>query len=191
MSALQISGSVLVAGIIIILAILVIIIFNGLVQCKNDADKAWANIDVLLKKRLDLIPQLVDVVRGYAEYERTVLEEITKIRAESLLPANIPENARRSSAMSGSLQTLFAVAEKYPNLKASDEFLSLQKEITLIESQIAVRREFYNESVKIFNTRITTFPGLLIASPLRFKPREYFQTSENVTFPPNVTIKGN
>jgi LemA protein len=190
LSSLQISGSVLVAGFIVILVVLLIVIFNGLMCSKNDTDKAWANIDVLLKKRLDLIPQLVDVVRSYTEYEQTVLEEIARIRADSLSAAGVAENARRSNAMSSSLQSLFALGENYPDLKASEEFLALQKEISSIETQIAERREFYNESVRIFNTRISTIPGLIIAIPLRFRPLEYFQTSENVAVLPDTDFRG-
>lgn len=188
MAALEISGGFIVLGLIIIALFFLIAIYNGLISLRNNIDKAWANIDVLLKKRLDLIPNLVEIVKGYASYERSVLEEITKIRASALQAQGIPEKARGSEAVSTSLGSVFALAENYPDLKASENFLNLQKELTVIETQIAQRREFYNDSVLLYNTNIKTIPGVFVADLLKYGPREYFRVEGDVETPVNVAI---
>jgi LemA protein len=189
MAALEISGGFIVLGLIIIALFFVIAIYNGLISLRNNIDKAWANIDVLLKKRLDLIPNLVEIVKGYASYERTVLEEITKIRASALQAQGIPEKARGSEAVSTSLGSVFALAENYPDLKASENFLNLQKELTVIETQIAQRREFYNDSVLLYNTNIKTIPGVFVADLLNYGPREYFRVEGDVDTPVKIAIE--
>jgi LemA protein len=188
-AALEISGGFIVLGLIIIALFFVIAIYNGLISLRNNIDKAWANIDVLLKKRLDLIPNLVELVKGYASYERSVLEEITKIRASALQAQGIPEKARGSEAVSTSLGSVFALAENYPDLKASENFLNLQKELTVIETQIAQRREFYNDSVLLYNTNIKTIPGVFVADLLKYGPREYFRVDGDVETPLKVSIE--
>jgi LemA protein len=189
MAALEISGGFIVLGLIIIALFFVIAIYNGLISLRNNIDKAWANIDVLLKKRLDLIPNLVEIVKGYASYERSVLEEITKIRASALQAQGIPEKARGSEAVSTSLGSVFALAENYPDLKASENFLNLQKELTVIETQIAQRREFYNDSVLLYNTNIKTIPGVFVADLLNYGPREYFRVEGDVDTPVKIAIE--
>jgi LemA protein len=188
-SSLQISSGFLIAGILIIVLFFLVVIFNGLIQLVNNIDKAWANIDVLLKKRLDLIPELVDVVKGYTTYEQGVLEEITKVRTAALQADGIAEKTKGSEATSASLKSVFLLAENYPDLKANANFLSLQKAIEAVETQIAQRREFYNDTVLNYNTRIATVPGLLIAIPLRFRPREYFRVEDNVRVPIKVSLE--
>lgn len=188
MAALAISGGFIIAGLVLIVVFFIIVLYNGLITLRNNADKAWANIDVLLKKRLDLIPTLVDVVKSYAAYEQGVLVEVTRIRAAALQAQGIAEKARRNEEVSTSLGSVFAVAENYPDLKASEQFLNLQKQITTIETQIAQRREFYNDSVLLYNTNISTVPGVFIANQLKFQPREYFRVDGDVETPVKVAI---
>jgi LemA protein len=188
MAALEISGGFIIAGLVLIVVFFIIVLYNGLITLRNNADKAWANIDVLLKKRLDLIPTLVDVVKNYAAYEQGVIVEVTRIRAAAMQAQGIAEKARRNEEVSTSLSSVFAVAENYPDLKASEQFLNLQKEITAIETQIAQRREFYNDSVLLYNTNISTIPGVFIANQLRFQPREYFRVDGDVETPVKVAV---
>ncbi len=153
-------------------------IYNSLIFLRNQIDKAWANIDVLLKQRNDLIPNLVETVKGYMKHEREVLTEITKLRVSIISATGPKEKARASEGISAALKSIFAVAENYPKLRASENFLKLQEQLTAIENQIADRREFYNDSVLLYNTRIKTFPHLLVAAVLWMKEREYFKVTE-------------
>ncbi len=163
----------------ILLALFYIVsVYNGLINLRNSIDKAWANIDVLLKQRSDLIPNLVETVKGYKAYERSVLEEIARLRTAMMSAEGPAAKARPSEAISASLKTIFAVAENYPELKASESFLELQQQLSSIEDQIADRREFYNDSVMLFNTRIHSIPDMVFASLLGFKDKEYFKASE-------------
>lgn len=189
MAALEFSVGFVILGIIVIVLFFVIAIYNGLISLRNNIDKAWANIDVLLKKRLDLIPNLVELVKGYATYERSVLEEITKIRASAMQAQAIPEKAKGSEAISASLGSVFALAENYPNLKASENFLHLQKELSTIETQIAQRREFYNDSVLLYNTNIKTIPSVYLADWLKYTPKEYFRVEGDVGTPLKIDIE--
>jgi LemA protein len=189
MAALDITFGFIIIGIGVIVLFFVITCYNGLISLRNNIDKAWANIDVLLKKRLDLIPNLVELVRGYASYEQGVLEEITKIRASAMQAQGIPEKARGSEAVSASLGSVFALAENYPNLKASENFLHLQKELSLIETQIAQRREFYNDSVLLYNTNIKTIPSVYLANWLNYSSKEYFRVDGDVGTPLKITIE--
>ena len=188
MAALAISGGFIIAGLVLIVIFFIIVLYNGLITLRNNADKAWANIDVLLKKRLDLIPTLVDVVKSYAAYEQGVLVEVTRIRAAAMQAQGIAEKARRNEEVNTSLGSVFAVAEKYPDLKASEQYLNLQKQITAMETQIAQRREFYNDSVLLYNTNISTIPTVFIANYLRFQPREYFRVDGDVETPVKVAV---
>jgi LemA protein len=153
-------------------------VYNGLIQLRNNIDRAWANIDVLLKQRSDLIPNLVETVKGYMKYEKSVLEEITNLRTSIMSASGPAEKARSSEAISGALKTIFAVAENYPKLEASQNFLDLQKQLTAMENQIADRREFYNNSVLLFNTKIHSIPDMIFANMLGFRPKEYFKAEE-------------
>jgi LemA protein len=161
------------------LLIYVIAIYNGLIRLRVNIDKAWANIDVLLKKRHDLVPNLVAVVEGYKNFERDVITQVTKARSAAVAAGSIPEMAKTNDALATLLGRLFAVAENYPALKAQENYLSLQKSLSEIESEIADRRIFYNDSVTAFNVRIAQFPDLLIASPLGFKRRDVFKAAED------------
>jgi LemA protein len=153
-------------------------IYNGLISLRNNIEKAWANIDVLLKQRTDLIPNLVETVKGYMKYERSVLTNITALRT-SMMGATTPgEKAKASEGISAALKSIFAVAENYPQLQASQSFLKLQEQLSAMENQIADRREFYNDSVLLFNTRIHSLPDMLFASLMGLKDKEYFKVAE-------------
>lgn len=154
-------------------------LYNGLIELNNNMDKAWANIDVLLKKRSDLIPNLVDTVKGYMKHEKEVLTKITELRSEMSREVGTSEKAKMSNQISETLKTIFAVAENYPQLKANENFLHLQKEISLIETQIADRREFFNNSVVLYNTKIQVIPDSIFATILGYKKREYFKVEEH------------
>lgn len=173
MAALEICMGfiILVSG--LLAAFYAVSVYNGIIRLRNNIDKAWSNIDVLLKQRSDLIPNLVSAVKGYMKHEKGVLTEITRLRT-SVLSGSPAEKANASEKISESLKTLFAVAEDYPKLRASENFLDLQNKLSAIENQIADRREFYNDSVLLFNTRIQVLPDSIVASLLGMKPREYF-----------------
>lgn len=155
-----------------------IILFNELVRLRNDNERAWANIDVLLKQRHDEIPNLVACVKGYMEHERQTLEAVTQARAASLNAASIPQKAQADLFLTGALRSLFAVAERYPDLKANQNFLGLQNRISELEERIADRREFFNDDVNTYNTRIGQIPEVFLASLMNLKPRQLFQVSD-------------
>lgn len=167
---------------VIIFAVIVlyyiISIFNGLINLRNNIKKAWANIDVLLVQRSDLIPNLVEIVKGYQMHEQYTLEEVTRLRAMLVNDEGPAAKAKTSDAISSSIRTIFAVAENYPNLKASKIFMNLQERLSLIEDQISDRREFYNNSVLLYNTRIHSFPDLIFAMIFGFKENEYFKAKD-------------
>ena len=156
----------------------IIILYNELVRLRNDNDRAWANIDVLLKQRHDEVPNLVACVKGYMEHERETLEAVTRARAASLNAASIPQKAQADLLLTGALRSLFAVAENYPDLKANQNFLALQNRISELEERIADRREFFNDDVNTYNTRIGQIPELFLASMMHLQPRELFRVSE-------------
>jgi LemA protein len=172
------------AGVLIYLAT----IYNGLVALRNDIDKAWSNIDVLLKQRHDELPRLVDVCKGYMQYERETLQTLTDARAKYALATTVDQKALASGSLSVSVQKLFAVAENYPDLKANASFLELQKRITELESQIADRREFYNDSINLFNTRIQEMPDALLAGAMGLKPRVMFRVNVADKAPVNIAL---
>src|SRR5438270_8954175 len=142
-------------------------IYNGLVAIKNDIDKAWANIDVMLKQRHDELTKLLDVTKGYADFERETLTKITQARAQYSQAVTFDQKAQADQSMTTALRGFFAVAENYPELKANNNFMMLEKRITDLESQIADRREFYNDSVNTFNIRIQQIPDTFVASFMR------------------------
>src|SRR5262249_32485419 len=169
----------LVALVVVGFAIYTIVIYNELVRLRNDNDRAWANIDVLLKQRHDEIPNLVETVKGYMQHERQTLEAVTRARTMSLNAATIGEKAEADLLTSGALRGLFAVAENYPQLKANDNFLRLQNRISELEEKIADRREFFNDDVNTYNTRIGQFPEVFLAGIMNLKPRELFRVSDS------------
>ncbi|HEX4356970.1 MAG TPA: LemA family protein [Pseudonocardia sp.] len=160
------------------LAVYGVMSFNRLVALRNRVDSAWAQIDVQLKRRHDLIPNLVETVKGYAAHERETLERVVQARNIAVAAQGPQAQAQAESALSGTLKTLFAVTEAYPDLKANQNFLQLQEELTSTEDRIAYSRQFFNDSVQKLNTTIETFPSTFFAGPAKATRREYFQTDE-------------
>jgi LemA protein len=172
-----------IVAVIIIIVVLVLLIgfvvmqYNGLVKLRNLVDNAWAQIDVQLKRRTDLIPNLVETVKGYAAHERETLEAVTAAR-NMAVGANTPgEKAEADNVLTGTLKSLFAVSEAYPDLKANQNFLDLQEELTATEDKIAYSRQYYNDNVTRLNTKIETFPAMLFAGMAKATHREYFETA--------------
>jgi len=163
-----------IAGILIY----AVILYNGLVRLRNENDRAWANIDVLLKQRHDEIPNLVETVKGYMQHEQQTLLAVTQARSASMNAASIAQKAVADLKMETALRSLFAVAENYPQLKANENFLNLQNRITELEERIADRREFFNDDVNTHNTRIGQIPDVFVASFLSLKPRQMFKVSD-------------
>lgn len=166
----------------IILAVIAILIiwfiagYNSLVVLRNRIDNAWSQIDVQLKRRFDLIPNLVETVKGYAKHEREVFQNVTEARNMMGNAKTVPEKAKADNMLSGALKSLFAVAEAYPTLKANENFLQLQEELSGTESKIAYARQFYNDSVLSFNNKTQMFPTNIIAGMFNFVKREFFKT---------------
>ncbi len=185
------SGANFVWVLVALIIVWVIAAFNGLVRVRNRAQEAWADIDVQLKRRHDLIPNLVETVKGYATHEKSVFEDVTKARTQALgaqSAGNKEDMASAENALSGTLKTLFAVAENYPDLKANQNFLVLQQELTDTEDKIQAARRFYNGMVMDLNTRIQTFPTNLIAALFKFAPEDFFQTADEAEREP-VAVK--
>ncbi len=168
---------------LLIAAVLVLIpsiwIYNRLVQDRNQVQAAWSDIDVQLKRRHDLVPQLIATVKAYSSYERATMEAVTELRARSEAAAHLPEKARLEAEMESGIQKLIVLAEDYPDLKADSNFRQLQTELTVVEDHIQYARRFYNGSVRIYNTRIQSFPHLLIARPFRFAVAEFFEVDDS------------
>ena len=163
---------------IIIVAVIVlafILIYNSLVVKRTRVANGWAQIDVQLKRRYDLIPNLVETVKGYAAHEKKVLEKVTELRSRAMGASNPKEAAETNNMLTATLKTLFAVAENYPQLKANENFMKLQEELTATENKIAFARQFYNDVVMDFNATIQKFPQVLIASMFSFTAREFFE----------------
>jgi LemA protein len=174
-------------GVVAILLVLVAVGYNRLVRLRNEADTGWANIDVQLERRGDLIPNLVETVKGYAAHERGVFEEVTKART-ALQQASTPAAAGEANdILTAALGRLFAVAEAYPELRASENFLRLQDELTDTEDKISAARRYYNSTVMHYNTGIQSLPWVLVARPLGFHEREFF-SAEGDTATPQVSF---
>ncbi|HMF83889.1 MAG TPA: LemA family protein [Acidimicrobiia bacterium] len=177
----------IVVGVIVVLIVLVFILsYNGLVRLRNRIDNAWSQIDVQLKRRYDLIPNLVETVKGYAAHERGVFEQVTQARANAINAQGPQQQAEAENVLSGALKSLFAVAEAYPDLKANQNFLSLQEELTSTEDRVAYARQFYNDSVLSYNNKLQTFPRNVIAGMFNFEKREYFEGEPEATGPVRV-----
>lgn len=150
-------------------------VYNRLVMLRNRVDAAWAQIDVQLKRRYDLIPNLVETVKGYARHERETFENVTKARAAAMSARSPAESAQAENMLTGALKSLFAVAEAYPELKANQNFLQLQGELGATENRISTSRDTYNETVREFNTSAQLFPANILAGMFGFRPRDFFQ----------------
>jgi LemA protein len=177
---------------IILLVVAALIVFwiigtyNGLIRLKNQVDEAWSDIDVQLKRRYDLIPNLVNTVKGYATHESGVFTQIADARAAAMGAKTPADKAQAENALAGTLKTLFAVAEAYPELKANENFLKLQDELSDTENKIQASRRFYNGNVRDFNTKIMVFPTNLIAGMLGFQKREFFEIGDGERANPTV-----
>lgn len=161
--------------VIVAIVLWVIAMFNGLVTLKNRAKEAWADIDVQLKRRYDLIPNLVETVKGYATHEKELFEKVTQARANAMGAGTVKAKADAENMLSATLKSLFAVSEAYPDLKASTNFLELQRELTDTEDKIQAARRFYNTNVRDLNIGIESFPGNIFASMFGFKPMDLFE----------------
>ncbi len=173
-------------AIILVLVIGFIVIYNGLVRSKVRVDEAWSDIDVQLKRRYDLIPNLIETVKGYAKHEKTVFEKVTEARTKSMQARSLDEKGKAENMLSDTLKSLFAVAENYPQLKANENFLELQKELTDTEDKIQASRRFYNGTVRDYNTKIQVFPTNLFAGMLGYTSREFYQAEEGDKEPVKV-----
>jgi LemA protein len=163
---------------ILALAIIAIGLYNGLVSSRNRVDEAWSDIEVQLKRRYDLIPNLVETVKGYAKQESSVLENVTRARTMAMNAGSMQEKLKDENMLSGALKSLFAVAEAYPDLKSNQNFMKLQGDLTDTEDKIQAARRFYNGNVRDYNTKVQQFPGNIFASMFSFKQREFFDIDE-------------
>lgn len=179
--------------ILIILGVLVlwvVFMFNRFISLRNRSEEAWADIEVQLKRRYDLIPNLVNSVKGYATHESTAFENVTKARSAAMgVGGANPAHAQAENMLSGALKSLFAVAEAYPDLKANQNFLALQQELSDTENKIQAARRFYNSNVRDLNTGIQSFPGNVIAGIFRFTKKEFFDLPDNDVAQKNVEVK--
>jgi len=172
--------------VVVALAIYLISAYNGLIRRRNQIENAWSQIDVQLKRRLDLIPNLVETVKGYAAHEKETLDAVIRARNASVA-ANTPgEQAQAENVLEGTLNRLFALGEAYPDLKANQNFLALQEELTATEGRVAYARQFYNDSVLEYNNKLQQFPTMYFAKMLHFERREYFEADEAARTAPTV-----
>ena len=178
----------IVVGVVVVLALVVVLLYNGLVRLRNRIDGAWSQIDVQLQRRYDLIPNLVETVKGYAAHEKGVFEAVTQARAAAIGAQGVAQQAQAENMVTSALKSLFAVAEAYPDLKANQNFLALQEELAGTEGRIAYARQFYNDSVQAYNTRIQSVPSNVVARSFGFTEREYFEADDTSRGPVSVTF---
>ncbi len=173
-------------GLIILIALWLVTVYNGLIRLKNRVQEAWSDIEVQLKRRYDLIPNLIETVKGYASHERELLEKVTQARTAAMGATSTAQKAQAENMLSQTLKSLFAVAENYPQLRAVESFTKLQDELSDTENKIQASRRFYNGQVRDFNTKIQVFPNNLIVANLNFKPYEFFDAEEAAKEPVKV-----
>jgi LemA protein len=176
---------VIVVGVILLWCILT---YNGLITSRNRVDESWSDIEVQMKRRYDLIPNIVSAVKGYASHESVVFEKVTAARTAAMGARTINEHAAAENMLTETLKSLFAVSESYPQLQASQNFLQLQHELTDAEDKIMASRRFYNANLRDFNTKLQVFPTNLIAGPLGFVKREFFDAPDVTLETPQVTF---
>ncbi len=179
---------IVIVAIIVVLAIIVIALYNNLVQLRNRVDNAWAQIDVQLQRRLDLIPNLVETVKGYAAHESGTLQKVTEARSAVAHAVTPEQKMAADNVLTDTLKSLFAISEAYPDLKANQNFQQLQSEITATEDKISYMRQSYNDVVMKFNNAIETFPGMLVAGPFGFKKKESFDANAAAAGAPVVSF---
>ena len=173
-------------GLVVLVVLYGVLTYNGLVRLRNRIEGAWAQIDVQLRRRYDLIPNLVETVKGYATHERETLEAVTAARNQAIGAEGVQQQAQAENMLTNTLRSLFAVSEAYPDLKANTNFLQLQEELTATEGRIAYARQFYNDAVQRYNTKIQTFPAVVVAGPMGFREREYFEADDTSRGPVQV-----
>ncbi len=173
-------------GVVVILVLWFIAVYNGIVTLRNRTQEAWSDIDVQLKRRHDLIPNLVETVKGYAKHEKELFEKVTQARAEAINAKGAAEASEKENILSGALKSVFAVAENYPELKASENFQKLQDELTDTENKVEAARRFYNGNVRDFNIKIQVFPNNIFAGIISAKPFELFETEAGEKETPEV-----
>src|SRR6195952_5069025 len=177
----------IVIVIVVLLLIIGVVMYNGLIRRRNQVENAWAQIDVQLKRRIDLIPNLVETVKAYAAHEKETLDAVIKARNSAIAAPSTPgAQAEADGAITGALRQVFALSEAYPDLKANQNFLALQEELTATEGRVAYSRQFYNDSVLGYNNKLQAFPTVFFAKALKFQRREYFETDEAARQVPKV-----
>ena len=176
----------IVFGVIVLIGLFVMMIYNRLVALRQTTRQAWGDIDVQLKQRHDLVPNIVETVKGYAAHEKDTLENVTKARQQAIDASSLKGLAEAENMLSGALRQLFALSEAYPDLKANQNFLSLQNELADLENKIAAARRFFNNAVNEYNTATEQFPAVVIANSMGFKQREYFEVGEAERGAPKV-----
>ena len=179
---------IIALAVVLVLLLYLVYAYNSLVRVRNEAETGWANIDVQLRRRIDLIPNLVEAVKGYAAHERETFDEVTQARAAVSRASGPREAAEANEQLTAGIGRLLAVAEAYPQLRASENFLSLQEELTDTEDKIAAARRYYNATVLRFNTRQQTFPTLIVGRLFRFQPREFFEAGDEAEAPVGVSF---
>jgi LemA protein len=173
---LPVTATLIVLAVVVVVVLVVsVLIYNGLVRRRNQVDNAWSQIDVQLKRRYDLIPNLVETVKGYAGHERGTLEAVTEARTRAINAQGPADQATAENALTGALKSLFAVAESYPDLRAAQNFLELQQELSATEDRAAYARQYYNDALLTYNNAVTTVPQSIFAAIFNFRPREFFQ----------------
>lgn len=173
--------------VIVALALITIVLYNGLVRSRNQVDNAWSQVDVQLKRRLDLIPNLVETVKGYASHEQRTFDAVIQARSAAMTAAPTPASqANADNAVTGALRQLFALSEAYPDLKANQNFIALQEELSATEGRVAYARQFYNDSVLGYHNKLDTFPTLLVAKFGTFPRREFFEADDAARTAPEV-----
>ena len=177
---------IIILVIVVLFVVYLISTYNGLVKSKNTVESSWAQIDVQLKRRLDLIPNLVETVKGYAAHEKETLQGVIEARNKAMTASTVADQAAADNMITGALNKLFALQEAYPDLKANQNFLALQEELTATEGRVAYARQFYNDAVQKYNTKIATFPTVVFAGILRFTEREYFEAEDSAREAPKV-----
>jgi LemA protein len=176
-------------GVTVLVVGFFVLTYNGFIRGKNQTKEAWADIEVQLKRRYDLIPNLVNTVKGYATHESSVFEKITEARSQAMQAGSVEDHEKAEGALTGALKSLFAVSEAYPDLKANQNFLALQAELSDTENKIQAARRFYNSTVQSFNTRIEIFPSNIIAKMFGFSGSEFFDLADNDVAQQNVEVK--
>ncbi|MFZ4810783.1 MAG: LemA family protein [Ilumatobacteraceae bacterium] len=179
----------IVLAVVALLVIGAILIYNGLIRSRNQVENAWSQIDVQLKRRIDLIPNLVETVKGYAAHEKETLDAVIQARNQAIAAPGDPHaQANADNVLTGALRQVFALSEAYPDLKANQNFLALQEELTATEGRVAYARQFYNDSVLTYNNKIQQFPSVVFASMLKFEKKEYFEADEAAKTVPDVSF---